>query len=152
MRQSTQFANSCTNPPLHLDSTCTVAHSREHRTGWSFALCLTGPPADPRLSPLCAPARYVRRDLWRNKAIEIRVQFERNRHVKDPRAVAALLNEAEKEVQRMAHPDPYRRESSMTMLEEVQERKEDGAGKRCVEVHVADALGPFSTTLSITLP
>ncbi|ORY56533.1 hypothetical protein BCR35DRAFT_309777 [Leucosporidium creatinivorum] len=51
---------------------------------------------------------YVRRDLWRNKAIEIRVQFERNRHVKDPRAVAALLNEAEKEVQRMAHPDPYR--------------------------------------------
>ncbi|KAI5481876.1 hypothetical protein MNV49_000153 [Pseudohyphozyma bogoriensis] len=51
---------------------------------------------------------YVRRDLWRNKAIEIRVQFERNRDVKDPRAVAALLNEAEKEVQRLSHPDPYK--------------------------------------------
>ncbi|CEQ39654.1 SPOSA6832_01196, partial [Sporobolomyces salmonicolor] len=47
-------------------------------------------------------------DLWRNKAIEIRAQFERNRNVRDPRAVAALLNEAEKEVQRLAHPDPYR--------------------------------------------
>jgi hypothetical protein len=54
--------------------------------------------------------RYVRRDLWRNKAIEIRAQFERNRNVRDPRAVAALLNEAEREVQKFAHPDPYRRE------------------------------------------
>ncbi|KAL8279170.1 hypothetical protein RQP46_008426 [Phenoliferia psychrophenolica] len=34
--------------------------------------------------------------------------FERNRNVRDPRAVAALLNEAEKEVQRLSHPDPYR--------------------------------------------
>ncbi|GAA5983534.1 hypothetical protein JCM10908_000322 [Rhodotorula pacifica] len=51
---------------------------------------------------------YVRRDLWRNKAIEIRAQFERNRNVRDPRAVAALLNEAEREVQKVAHPDPYR--------------------------------------------
>ncbi|GAA5832485.1 hypothetical protein JCM3766R1_003095 [Sporobolomyces carnicolor] len=51
---------------------------------------------------------YVRRDLWRNKAIEIRAQFERNRNVRDPRAVAALLNEAEREVQKYAHPDPYR--------------------------------------------
>lgn len=55
--------------------------------------------------------RYVRRDLWRNKAIEIRAQFERNRNVRDPRAVAALLTEAEREVQKVSHPDPYRRES-----------------------------------------
>lgn len=47
--------------------------------------------------------------MWRNKAIEIRAQFERNRNVRDPRAVAALLNEAEKEVQKYSHPDPYRR-------------------------------------------
>lgn len=51
---------------------------------------------------------YVRRDLWRNRAIEIRVMFERNRNIRDPRAVAKLLNEAEEEVQRMSHPDPYR--------------------------------------------
>lgn len=59
---------------------------------------------------LARPRRYVRRDLWRNKAIEIRAQFERNRNVRDPRAVAALLTEAEREVQKVSHPDPYRRE------------------------------------------
>lgn len=58
--------------------------------------------------------RYVRRDLWRNKAIEIRVAFERNRNVRDPRAVANLLNQAEKEVQRMSHPDPYKRKLLIT--------------------------------------
>ncbi|GAA5850542.1 hypothetical protein JCM8547_001908 [Rhodosporidiobolus lusitaniae] len=51
---------------------------------------------------------YVRRDLWRPKAIEIRAEFERNRNIRDPRAVAALLNEAEKQVQKYSHPDPYR--------------------------------------------
>ncbi|BGO99761.1 hypothetical protein NBRC10512_003168 [Rhodotorula toruloides] len=51
---------------------------------------------------------YVRRDLWRIKAMELRAQFERNRNVRDPRAVAALLNEAEQEVQKLSHPDPYR--------------------------------------------
>lgn len=62
--------------------------------------------------------------MWRNKAIEIRVQFERNRHVRDPRAVARLLNEAEKEVQRMAHPDPYKRE----FLEPGKVQRRDQAG------------------------
>ncbi|KAM0791500.1 hypothetical protein ACM66B_005953 [Microbotryomycetes sp. NB124-2] len=51
---------------------------------------------------------YVRRDLWRNKAIEIRVEFERNRNVKDPRAVANLLRQAEQQVAAMSHPDPYK--------------------------------------------
>lgn len=55
--------------------------------------------------------RYVRRDLWRDRAIEIRVMFEKNKNVKDPRAVARLLREAEGEVGRLSHPDPYRRES-----------------------------------------
>jgi hypothetical protein len=78
----------------------------------------THPPDQPkherrelgRSADICLTCfRYVRRDLWRNKAIEIRVAFERNRNVRDPRAVANLLNQAEKEVQRMSHPDPYRR-------------------------------------------
>jgi len=51
---------------------------------------------------------YVRRDLWRDRAIEIRVMFERNRDVKDPRAVAKLLHDAEKVVAGLSHPDPYR--------------------------------------------
>lgn len=41
--------------------------------------------------------------------------FERNRNVRDPRAVASLLSEAEKEVERMSHPDPYRRESLLLL-------------------------------------
>lgn len=89
-------------------STCTDVLSRAHRTGEALSAALRPHlQADPSL---LATRRYVRRDLWRNKAIEIRIQFEKNRNVRDPRAVAALLNEAEKEVQRMAHPDPYRRE------------------------------------------
>merc|ERR1711939_612000 len=51
---------------------------------------------------------YIRRDLWRDRAIEIRVAFERNRHVRDPRAVAQLLREAEKTVEALSHPNPYR--------------------------------------------
>ena len=71
-------------------------------------LASIGPLTTPALLPRAR--RYVRRDLWRDRAIEIRVMFERNRNVRDPRAVAALLNEAEKEVQRLSHPDPYRGE------------------------------------------
>ncbi|GHJ86676.1 hypothetical protein NliqN6_3078 [Naganishia liquefaciens] len=51
---------------------------------------------------------YIRRDLWRNKAIEIRAEFERNRGVTDPRALAAIFEKAEAELARTQHPDPYR--------------------------------------------
>ncbi|CAD6566724.1 MAG: hypothetical protein CYPHOPRED_001105 [Cyphobasidiales sp. Tagirdzhanova-0007] len=51
---------------------------------------------------------YVRRDLWRNKAIELRVLFEKNKNVRDPRRVATLLREVEAESSKLAHPDPYR--------------------------------------------
>lgn len=50
----------------------------------------------------------VFRDIWRQKAIEIRVKFERNRDVRDPRAVAKLLHEAELLLAKTEHPDPYR--------------------------------------------
>lgn len=88
-------------------------------------LCLFGMSTSTALSPFSQAHRryvqhlyrralkgaqdwYVRRDLWRDRAIEIRVAFEKNKNVKDPRAVALLLNEAEKEVIRLSHPDPYR--------------------------------------------
>ncbi|KAH9449954.1 hypothetical protein MJO28_014198 [Puccinia striiformis f. sp. tritici] len=50
----------------------------------------------------------VFRDIWRQKAIEIRVKFERNRDVRDPRAVKKLLHEAEVQLAETEHPDPYR--------------------------------------------
>ncbi|KAL7424968.1 hypothetical protein Q5752_000655 [Cryptotrichosporon argae] len=51
---------------------------------------------------------YIRRDLWRAKAIEIRAEFERNRNITDPRALALVLEQAEAKLAREAHPDPYR--------------------------------------------
>lgn len=53
--------------------------------------------------------QVVFRDIWRQKAIEIRVKFERNRDVRDPRAVSKLLQEAELEIAKWEHPEPYRR-------------------------------------------
>ncbi|KAK9895672.1 hypothetical protein P389DRAFT_67565 [Cystobasidium minutum MCA 4210] len=51
---------------------------------------------------------YVRRDLWRNRAIEIRATFEQHRDVQDPRRVATLLQQVEKNFLKRQHPDPYR--------------------------------------------
>ena len=51
----------------------------------------------------------VRRDVFRDRAIEIRVEFERHRNVRNPRELARLFDAAEKELQKIAHPDPHRR-------------------------------------------
>ncbi|WVQ79392.1 hypothetical protein IAT38_001489 [Cryptococcus sp. DSM 104549] len=51
---------------------------------------------------------YIRRDLWRYKALEIRAEFEANRDVTEPRALAVLLENAEKKLAKRIHPDPYR--------------------------------------------
>jgi len=49
----------------------------------------------------------IRRDVWREKAIEIRAEFERNRNVTDPRAIGQIIAEAERRLAQKAHPDPY---------------------------------------------
>ncbi|KAF8897779.1 NADH-ubiquinone oxidoreductase complex I subunit [Infundibulicybe gibba] len=49
----------------------------------------------------------VRRDLWRAQAMEIRAEFERNRNVHDPRALALILEKAEADLAHKKHPDPY---------------------------------------------
>ncbi|KAF8165599.1 hypothetical protein B0H34DRAFT_689746 [Crassisporium funariophilum] len=49
----------------------------------------------------------VRRDIWRGQAMQIRAEFERNRNVHDPRALAAILEKAEVDLANMKHPDPY---------------------------------------------
>ncbi|KAH9055593.1 NDUFB9, NADH-ubiquinone oxidoreductase [Lactarius vividus] len=49
----------------------------------------------------------VRYDLWRARACAVRAEFERNRDVHDPRALAAILEKAEEELARKRHPDPY---------------------------------------------
>jgi len=50
----------------------------------------------------------IRRDIWRQRAIEIRAEFERNRTVSDPRALAVVLEQAEQRLASHLHPDPVR--------------------------------------------
>jgi len=49
----------------------------------------------------------IRRDVWRDRAIEIRQEFEKNRHVRDPRALAQIFAKAEAQLAETLHPDPY---------------------------------------------
>ncbi|KIM46444.1 hypothetical protein M413DRAFT_24170 [Hebeloma cylindrosporum] len=48
----------------------------------------------------------IRRDIWRGQAIQIRAEFESNRNVYDPRALAQILERAEARLAEMKHPDP----------------------------------------------
>ncbi|THH29662.1 hypothetical protein EUX98_g4515 [Antrodiella citrinella] len=50
----------------------------------------------------------IRRDLWRARAIAVRAEFDRNRDVHDPRALATILAAAEARLADRKHPDPYR--------------------------------------------
>lgn len=54
----------------------------------------------------------IRRDVWRDRAIEIRVAFERNRNIRNPRELANLFEKAERELKTRQHPDPHRRKSA----------------------------------------
>ncbi|KAI0046650.1 NDUFB9, NADH-ubiquinone oxidoreductase [Auriscalpium vulgare] len=49
----------------------------------------------------------IRYDLFRPRALAIRAQFEANRDVHDPRALAAILEKAEADLAQRQHPDPY---------------------------------------------
>lgn len=50
----------------------------------------------------------IRRDLWRDEAIEIRAEFERARNIRNPRELARVLAQAEAELKSTKHPDPYK--------------------------------------------
>ncbi|EPQ27630.1 uncharacterized protein PFL1_04768 [Pseudozyma flocculosa PF-1] len=50
----------------------------------------------------------IRRDVWRDRAIEIRVEFEKHRNVRNPRQLAKLFDKAEAELKQIQHPDPHR--------------------------------------------
>ncbi|PWN20924.1 hypothetical protein BCV69DRAFT_282436 [Microstroma glucosiphilum] len=50
----------------------------------------------------------IRRDVWRDRAIEIRAEFERNRYIRNPRELARVLEAAEERLKDIAHPDPYK--------------------------------------------
>lgn len=52
---------------------------------------------------------HIRRDAWRLDAIRIRTEFEQHRHVRNPRELANILNQAEARLESRQHPDPYKR-------------------------------------------
>ncbi|TFY61788.1 hypothetical protein EVG20_g6922 [Dentipellis fragilis] len=49
----------------------------------------------------------IRYDLFRPRALAIRAEFESNRNVNDPRALANILEKAEAKLAERRHPDPY---------------------------------------------
>lgn len=49
----------------------------------------------------------IRRDVWRQHALEIRSQFEARRDVRDPRTLRILLEETEKTLETCRHPEPF---------------------------------------------
>ncbi|OCH86229.1 hypothetical protein OBBRIDRAFT_691823, partial [Obba rivulosa] len=49
----------------------------------------------------------VDRRLWRAKALAIRAEFDRNRNIRDPRALAQIFEKAEAYLAERRHPDPY---------------------------------------------
>jgi NADH dehydrogenase (ubiquinone) 1 beta subcomplex subunit 9 len=51
---------------------------------------------------------YIRRDLWRQKALEIRQQFELNKNVTSPKELQQIFAKTEKQLEEFAHPDPYK--------------------------------------------
>src|SRR5579862_4487936 len=53
-----------------------------------------------------------RYDVFRSQALEIRRRFEENKHISDPRVLAKIIEDAEKELYENRHPDPYIRTSS----------------------------------------
>ncbi|KAF9450650.1 NDUFB9, NADH-ubiquinone oxidoreductase [Macrolepiota fuliginosa MF-IS2] len=49
----------------------------------------------------------INRPLWREQALLIRAEFEKNRDVTDPRTLAQILEKAERDLVAKRHPDPY---------------------------------------------
>ncbi|KAG9071746.1 hypothetical protein KI688_005961 [Linnemannia hyalina] len=50
---------------------------------------------------------YVDTNLFRRKAVVLWMQFDANRNVRHPRQLASLLQETERQLTELHHPDPY---------------------------------------------
>ena len=50
---------------------------------------------------------YINVECWRRKAVEIRHQFDMNKHVTDPYKIQQLIQATKKTLQYYRHPEPY---------------------------------------------
>ncbi|KAG0226271.1 hypothetical protein B0O80DRAFT_454077 [Mortierella sp. GBAus27b] len=50
---------------------------------------------------------YIDTNLFRRKAVELRMQFDANKNLTHPRQIAQAVQEAERLLTEFRHPDPY---------------------------------------------
>ncbi|KAF9363173.1 hypothetical protein BGX34_004736 [Mortierella sp. NVP85] len=50
---------------------------------------------------------YIDTNLFRRKAVELRMQFEAGRSLTHPRQIAQAVQDAERQLIEFRHPDPY---------------------------------------------
>ncbi|KAF9991183.1 hypothetical protein BGZ75_002810 [Mortierella antarctica] len=50
---------------------------------------------------------YIDTNLFRRKAVELRIQFDANKNLRHPRQIAQAVQEAERQLKELRHPDPY---------------------------------------------
>ncbi|KAG0369630.1 hypothetical protein BGZ54_009362 [Gamsiella multidivaricata] len=50
---------------------------------------------------------YIDSNLFRRKAVELRMQFEANKNIRQPRQIAQVIQDAERQLTELRHPDPY---------------------------------------------
>ncbi|KAF9582757.1 hypothetical protein BGW38_010798 [Lunasporangiospora selenospora] len=50
---------------------------------------------------------YIDTNLFRRKAVELRIQFDANKGLTQPRQIAKVVQDAERQLLELRHPDPY---------------------------------------------
>ncbi|KAF9436381.1 hypothetical protein BGZ76_004112 [Entomortierella beljakovae] len=50
---------------------------------------------------------YIDTNLFRRKAVELRMQFDANKNLTQPRQIAQAVRTAERQLEELRHPDPY---------------------------------------------
>ncbi|KAG0310031.1 hypothetical protein BGZ97_012845 [Linnemannia gamsii] len=50
---------------------------------------------------------YIDTNLFRRKAVELRMQFDAKKNLRNPRQIAQAVQEAERQLTELKHPDPY---------------------------------------------
>ncbi|KAF9360246.1 hypothetical protein BGX26_010047 [Mortierella sp. AD094] len=50
---------------------------------------------------------YIDTNLFRRKAVELRMQFDANKNLRQPRQIAQVIETAERQLTELRHPDPY---------------------------------------------
>ncbi|KAG0250896.1 hypothetical protein BG011_007992 [Mortierella polycephala] len=50
---------------------------------------------------------YIDTSLFRRKAVELRMEFDAKKNLRHPRQIAQAIQDAERQLAELRHPDPY---------------------------------------------